>query len=183
DEPVHACPPSPAYRFRKFARRNKAALVTAGLVTAALVLAVVVLAVSNVWVTREKDQKAQALENERAALAKAREQEQLARHNAGEAKKQEGIAQGEADRAREQERLAHRRFYAAQMNLAQQAWNAGNKARVLELLESQRPRFDEEELRSFEWYSLWRQCHLQHRLTLTGSSPGAFAVVSPDGKT
>ena len=29
DEPVQACPPSAAYRFRKFARRNKAALIAA----------------------------------------------------------------------------------------------------------------------------------------------------------
>jgi serine/threonine protein kinase/tetratricopeptide (TPR) repeat protein len=36
DEPVQACPPSAMYRFRKFARRNKAALVTAGLVVLAL---------------------------------------------------------------------------------------------------------------------------------------------------
>ncbi|MFO0903254.1 MAG: tetratricopeptide repeat protein [Pirellulales bacterium] len=38
DEPVAACPPSVAYRFRKFARRNKAAMATTGLVAAALVL-------------------------------------------------------------------------------------------------------------------------------------------------
>ena len=38
DEPVAACPPSAAYRFRKFARRNKVALLTAGLVAVALVL-------------------------------------------------------------------------------------------------------------------------------------------------
>jgi serine/threonine protein kinase/Flp pilus assembly protein TadD len=35
-EPVQACPPSAAYRLRKFARRNKVFLATAGLVTAAL---------------------------------------------------------------------------------------------------------------------------------------------------
>jgi tetratricopeptide (TPR) repeat protein len=36
DEPVLACPPSAGYRFRKFARRHKAALVTALVVVAAL---------------------------------------------------------------------------------------------------------------------------------------------------
>jgi serine/threonine protein kinase/tetratricopeptide (TPR) repeat protein len=36
DEPVSACPPSAAYRLRKFARRNKAGLVTASLVAGAL---------------------------------------------------------------------------------------------------------------------------------------------------
>jgi serine/threonine protein kinase/tetratricopeptide (TPR) repeat protein len=32
DEPVQACPPSAAYRFRKFARRHRAAVLSAGLV-------------------------------------------------------------------------------------------------------------------------------------------------------
>jgi serine/threonine protein kinase len=44
DEPVQACPPSTWYRFRKFARRNKAVLVTAAVVAlAALGLLVAVL--------------------------------------------------------------------------------------------------------------------------------------------
>jgi tetratricopeptide (TPR) repeat protein len=38
DEPVQACPPSAAYRFRKLARRHKAALVTVGLVAASLIV-------------------------------------------------------------------------------------------------------------------------------------------------
>src|SRR5437660_7041985 len=50
DEPVQACPPSAGYLFRKFARRNKAAL---GM--AACVLAVVIgLAASAVWFGRLK---------------------------------------------------------------------------------------------------------------------------------
>ena len=39
DEPVQACPPSAAYRFRKFARRNRAAVVTAGLISLAMLAA------------------------------------------------------------------------------------------------------------------------------------------------
>src|SRR5436309_4397286 len=42
DEPVQACPPSAGYRFRKFARRNKAALAAASLVALALVLGTLV---------------------------------------------------------------------------------------------------------------------------------------------
>src|SRR5437870_8133455 len=38
DETVQACPPSAWYRFRKFARRNKAALMTIRVVAAALFL-------------------------------------------------------------------------------------------------------------------------------------------------
>ncbi len=41
DEPVQACPPSATYQLRKFARRNKAVLVTATLVAAALILGTV----------------------------------------------------------------------------------------------------------------------------------------------
>ena len=41
DEPVQACPPSSAYRFRKFARRNKGPLVAVSLVLLALVAGVV----------------------------------------------------------------------------------------------------------------------------------------------
>src|SRR5436189_2632493 len=38
DEPVMACPPSAGYRFRKFARRNKRALITAALLGAMLLV-------------------------------------------------------------------------------------------------------------------------------------------------
>jgi serine/threonine protein kinase/Tfp pilus assembly protein PilF len=85
DEPVQACPPSAAYRLRKFARRNKVALAAAGLVATTLVLIVAVLAVSNVQIRWEKQQKEDALERaqqktERAlkaeALAKSREKKE-----------------------------------------------------------------------------------------------------------
>jgi len=41
DQPVLACPPSAAYRFRKFARRNKAGLATAAAVAIALVAGII----------------------------------------------------------------------------------------------------------------------------------------------
>ena len=50
DEPVLACPPSAMYRFRKFARRNKAALATASLAG----LVVVGLTTSLVMIASEK---------------------------------------------------------------------------------------------------------------------------------
>src|SRR5439155_7898794 len=51
DEPVLACPPSAAYRMRKFLRRHKAALAAAVVVTLVLLAAVVVLAAAVVTVT------------------------------------------------------------------------------------------------------------------------------------
>ena len=38
DEPVQACPPSAGYRLRKFARRNRRALLTASVVALAVML-------------------------------------------------------------------------------------------------------------------------------------------------
>jgi serine/threonine protein kinase len=88
DEPVQACPPSVGYRFRKFARRNKAALVTTSLVAGALLASVAVLAISNVRITQERNQKVEALrQKEQAfrrkdeALKEASEQRQLAMEN------------------------------------------------------------------------------------------------------
>ena len=75
DEPVQACPPSAWYRFRKFARRNKRAVVSALVVTLAILLTSVILAVSNVLIRQEqartadeKDraEKAQKLAEDRA---------------------------------------------------------------------------------------------------------------------
>ena len=45
DEPVQACPPSAGYRLRKFARRNRAVLLTAALVAVALLVGALV----SVW--------------------------------------------------------------------------------------------------------------------------------------
>jgi tetratricopeptide (TPR) repeat protein len=72
DEPVLACPPSASYRFRKFARRNKGALLAASAMLAMLLLLVAGLTVSNVRVARERNQKAAALKDREEALAAAK---------------------------------------------------------------------------------------------------------------
>jgi WD40 repeat protein len=190
DEPVLACPPSSSYRFRKFARRNKVALATGCVVSLAVLLAVIILAVSNVRISREKQQKEIALTQKGEALTKAkanydeaRQQEKLATKNAEEAQEQRGIAQANEKNAKVQTLLAQRRFYAAQMNLAMQAWEAAETARVLELLESQRPKPGEEDLRAFEWYYLWQLSHQGRRLTLRGHKGGVKSLAFlPDGK-
>jgi eukaryotic-like serine/threonine-protein kinase len=171
DQPVEARSPSARYRFYKFARRNRRAVLTALAVTIALLLAVVTLAISNARITVEKNQKSLALRDREAALTEKGAALESARASEGEAKSQEG--------------LARRRFYASQMNLAMQAWEAGQPARMLQLLESQRPRFDQEDLRGFDWYYLWRLCQGTYRFSLpTRNVDNAAAVaISPDGKT
>ncbi len=71
DEPVQACPPSAAYRFRKFARRNKVALLVASSAFAMLLLLATGLAVSNRWIAAERNEKANALAEKEQALTQA----------------------------------------------------------------------------------------------------------------
>jgi tetratricopeptide (TPR) repeat protein/serine/threonine protein kinase len=68
DEPVQACPPSAWYRFRKFARRNKAGLAVAGLI----MLFVVLLASGTGWALRDRAARQAATDRAvTAALAQA----------------------------------------------------------------------------------------------------------------
>jgi eukaryotic-like serine/threonine-protein kinase len=54
-------------------------------------------------------------------------------------------------RAEKVEAATRQLLYAAQMNLAFQAWDAADVGNVPDLLEAQRPRAGEEDLRGFEW--------------------------------
>jgi tetratricopeptide (TPR) repeat protein/WD40 repeat protein/serine/threonine protein kinase len=190
DEPVAACPPSVVYRLRKFARRNKAGFIIATTLAAALVIAVVGLSVSNTLVRRESREKEQALKDKglalearERALTTARYQEGVAKENAAAAEKERNNAAANEKEAKLQEKLARRLFYASQMNLAQQALDEGNTARVLELLENHRPRFDEDDLRGFEWYYLWGKCHGGLRTWLKTDSPTNAVAFAPDNRT
>ena len=69
DEPVQACPPSALYRFRKFARRNKAAVAMATVIGSAILLTMAGLAVSTVLIAREQRATENALQAETQAKA------------------------------------------------------------------------------------------------------------------
>jgi serine/threonine protein kinase len=83
DEPVLACPPSAAYRFRKFARRNRVALSMVSIITVALLAvlltAIGVLSVSNVRVTHERNEKDRALLQAQESEEEAAENYEVAR--------------------------------------------------------------------------------------------------------
>jgi tetratricopeptide (TPR) repeat protein len=64
DEPVEACPPSAAYRFRKFARRQKTGLVIASVLTLALLVVLGVVAGSIGWAVRDRATRQAAIEVE-----------------------------------------------------------------------------------------------------------------------
>jgi WD40 repeat protein/serine/threonine protein kinase len=155
DEPVNACPPSRVYRLRKFVRRNRPAIATAAVVAIALLLGTTVSA----W---------QAVRARRAENAVARERDQVV------AAKQIVDAQ---------ERMTRRHLYASHINLAQQAWEAADIKEVTRLLDLQRPRAGEEDLRGFEWRYLQGLCN-SHAMALPEQpAPVKALAASPDGRT
>jgi serine/threonine protein kinase/tetratricopeptide (TPR) repeat protein len=102
-QPVEACPPSAAYRFRKFARRNRAALTTALVVAAVLVMATVVSTWQAVRAYRAKQDAVTAWGEE----SKQRTEAEKQRNRAVEAQKAEAVsaekARGEETKARQAE--------------------------------------------------------------------------------
>ncbi len=70
------------------------------------------------------------------------------------------------DIARQMAETRRQELYAAQVNLAHQAWGDGDLKRAQDLLESQRPAPNQTDLRGFEWRYLWRLCQDESRMTL-----------------
>ncbi|MCO6045111.1 tetratricopeptide repeat protein [Aeoliella sp. ICT_H6.2] len=92
NEPVEACPPSASYRFRKFARRNKAVLATTMAIAASLILGIV----GTSWQAIERGHEAE----------RARAAEHLAREEAKRADAEAKKAKQERDRAMQAEQIA-----------------------------------------------------------------------------
>jgi WD40 repeat protein len=151
--PIRARPLGPLGRLVRWARRRPA-LASLVLVSAAAALA---LLGGGLWYNSRL----------RSALEDARYQE--------------GVAIKERDVAREESRLRQRILHVARCNLIQMAWDEGQTDRVLEMLDMQRPKKGEEDLRGFEWYHYWQRCH-EDRMTLTGPWHSATKLaLSPDG--
>jgi WD40 repeat protein len=164
DEPVQACPPSAWYRFGKFARRNKAALIAAGLIAAAMLAAVVMLVVSNVLIARERNQK-------EVALLQARDSAKAANDQRGLAVANEKLAR---DRAEELEAS----LYYNRITLAQRELSADDLGRALELLDACPGR-----LRRWEWHYLKRLCRLDQVILRDKAKAAVNSVAfSPDGE-
>ncbi|HEU4753848.1 MAG TPA: WD40 repeat domain-containing protein, partial [Armatimonadota bacterium] len=88
-----------------------------------------------------------------------------------------------AQREVQQRRMAEHYLYAADMNLAQRAWERRDLARAAELLDGHRPRAGDQDVRGFEWRYLWRLCQGEARATLTGHAGVVTSVTfAPDGR-
>lgn len=75
-----------------------------------------------------------------------------------------------------------RSLYASEMNAAFHAWSEGRARRTRDLLDRQRPRPRESDLRSFDWYYLQNLSQPLERFTITNAGSWAGAL-SPDGRT
>jgi WD40 repeat protein/serine/threonine protein kinase len=160
DEPIKARRIGPLERLGRWGRRNPvvAALTAAVVVVAALGF----LGVFGQW---------------QVAVA----QEQQAKDERDEAQRQRDEVKALNDKLREAEARLQRTLYAAHMNLAQHAWEKGGAERARELLEQQRPKPGESDLRGFEWHYFYRLSHAD-LFTLKHTGSVHSVAYSPDGK-
>jgi WD40 repeat protein/serine/threonine protein kinase len=85
-------------------------------------------------------------------------------------------------RAEAGEEANRRLLYSAQMGLAYEAWESGNVERVLQLLEAQRPKSGQPDLRSVEWSLLWNLTNQKSKVFHASKSPLYGVAFSPDGR-
>jgi WD40 repeat protein/predicted Ser/Thr protein kinase len=167
--PIQARPASPLERLARWARRRPAA--------AALValggLTLLALVVTGLGYARREHERARDAEADRHQAVLDRQRAELERLRADEQRRRAEIRE-----------LTTRRFlYAADLNLAQHAWDRGHLGRLRELLDNQRPPPGQEDLRGFEWYYLWGACQVS-RPPLSEHRGEVLALAyAPDGRT
>jgi WD40 repeat protein len=175
-EPVLARPPSRLYEFQKTVRRHKFGFAAAAALVTVLAAGVLFSTWQSVRATRAKREAvaAQASEFVQRQKAEANEQKAVAAQ-ANEARLRE--------QAQAEELIARERAYASDMNLAEQALNGHNLGFALDLLNRQRPKPDQQDLRGWEWRHLWQQTRSDTLFTLCQEPSEVHSLaVSPDGR-
>jgi WD40 repeat protein/serine/threonine protein kinase len=154
DEPVQACPPTAAYRFRKFARRNRGALAIATVIAAALVTALIAFGAGESRAREALHDKATA-EGERAD--KEAERATAEGKRADEATLRLKAEKERAD-ALEREKKALEKWrqtaHYLKTAVAFSEYRANNVARADQALDE-----CDTDLRNWEWHYLKRLCH------------------------
>ena len=174
--PVCARPVSVWERGLKLARRRPA---LAALVTLTPLIALIGL-VAVLWQWRN----AEVAHSDALVKAEAaRAAEKLATQNADLARDQTRKAEAEHTKANLAAEQRRRDLYSAHMGLVQQAWERTDLPDVLDLLERQRPRSGQSDLRGFEWFYYWGMAHSSRHTFSALGGPVRAAAYSPDGTT
>jgi tetratricopeptide (TPR) repeat protein len=92
DEPVVACPPSRAYKFRKFARRNKAALGTVVVVAASLIVGIMSTSWQAYRATKAEALAEQQVQQEQRTRERAEKAERAAKQQTEKAESEAAAA-------------------------------------------------------------------------------------------
>jgi serine/threonine protein kinase/WD40 repeat protein len=169
-EAVIARPPSPFYRLRKLAQRNRLAFAAAAAVTITLVIGSVV----STW---------QAIRVEKALKGEAKQHRQAdeARQQAQANAQQAQLAQQRAEQTAADLR---RNLYVADMGAASQALQDLRAGRARELVEKylhHEP--GTEDLRGYEWRLLWQRSRPNYEYSFKAYQGWAHcAIFSPDGR-
>jgi len=184
--PLLAGPETTIYRVQKFVRKHAGSVMTVALVAAAIVLGLLVSIWQATVATNAKNEalRSEAEKDRQAQIAlEERDKAVAAQHQAIAARRQAVTAQQQAEeqrqRAEASEQHTQNLLYAANMNLAQHAWEENNMGRLRQLLEetASYPQ------RGFEWYYWQRQRHLEIRTLYQRSDTSVLSVAfSPDGR-
>ena len=167
-EPVVARPPSRLYEFQKTVRRHKFGFAAAAAVILVLAIGVLVSTVQALRATRAEREQSRLREEAQRSATRAEQ-------NATEAQEQ----RKQAEALTEENRL---NLYAARIKLTAQAIAEGDVPLAQELLEGLRPKNDEKDLRSFDWYYLHQLAsNEKSALTKVGGRVRSVAF-SPDGR-
>jgi WD40 repeat protein/tRNA A-37 threonylcarbamoyl transferase component Bud32 len=174
-EPVHARPISRAARVWRWTRRSPAKASIVGLVAFVVLLLSIagpVVAYRESRLRRDADD---AAEGEREARNEADAEAIRAKDFAERANRARADAEASERRLRWQ-------LYRADMQDAIDAKDAHDVGQIRQLLARHIPEEGEEDLRSFEWYHLWKYCHQYSLSMYHGLSVGSLAL-SADGTT
>jgi WD40 repeat protein/lipoprotein NlpI/tRNA A-37 threonylcarbamoyl transferase component Bud32 len=172
DEAVEACPPSSAYRLRKYAHKYRRMLATA----AGFLLLLVCGTVLSIWQAARATRAEILARQERDAAITARATAELARDLEVKARQAAIEAQSEA---KNQGDLARYNLYVSQIQLARRCWEDSDPASVRRIL-SAAVNPSSPDIRNLEWRYLDGLLHEPLRSISHEATAGP--VISPDGR-
>ncbi len=180
-EAIVARPASAAYRLRKFAQRNLAAVVSAVLIATALLTGTF----ASTWMAiREHNANTRA----QKMATEADEQFKNALNAKVDAENERTVAEKlsrelvrKNEELKEQKEAQRRTAYIGQMNLIQKAWDLNQFDRVRDLLNATRPGPGESDERGPEWYFWQRRIHPEED-AIKVSAGYRSSAFSPDAR-